>query len=102
MDNVTGFKMMNGMEMIANLLGETTTHYQLENALYFELVELEPGKFDIQFAPLTFTAKVPTGTDHLAMNIDMPKSAVMFPYAIRDEIADRLHKIVSPIILLNK
>ena len=99
-DEIKGFKMINGVDLIAKLLGETATHFQLEDAMYYELVEIEEGKMDVRFAPLTFGAKIPVNQNHPAMKVDMPKASVMFQYEIRDEIASRLKQMISPIMLL--
>lgn len=101
-DEIKGFKMMNGVDLVAKLVGETDTHYLLEDAIYYELVQIAEGKMDVQFAPLTFGAKMPINQDHPAMKVDMPKISVLFPYEIRDEIAARLKQMVSPIVLLTK
>jgi len=101
-EEIKGFKMINGVDLVAKLLGETDTHYQLEDAMYYELFEISEGKMDVRFAPLTFGAKLPPDQNHPAMKVDMPKISIMFSYTIRSEIADRLKQLVSPIVLLTK
>lgn len=102
MNNVKGFKMINGVDLIANILEETTTLYKLENAMYYELVKVDESKLDVQFAPLTYGAKLPVNQNHPAMQVELSKTSVLFSYEIRDEITERLRKIVSPILLLDK
>lgn len=103
MGEITGFKLMNGSELIAELVEETDMHYVVENALFWDLVALDDQgkKYDVQFIPISAGAKPVPGSEHLAANIKLPKVAVLFPYDIRDEIVQRYRKLISPIVLVN-
>lgn len=98
--NIKGFKLMNGSEMIGNILSETDQSYEIEDAIFWDLVQLEQGKYDVQFTPLTYGAKTAPDATHQAVNMTLPKMAVLFPYVLRDEIEMRYRQLVSPIILL--
>lgn len=105
MDNIQGFKTMNGMEIVANLLEETETHYKLENAVLYEFFAVgdpSEGKVDVRLLPLSYGVRMPINQDHYGMEVDMPKTSIMFKFQIRTEIADRLKQLCSPIVLLTK
>lgn len=102
-EEIKGFKLMNGSEMIGKLIEETDAHYIVEDALFWDLVPMdqEGKKYDVQFIPVSAGVKAQPGVDHLAVNLPLPKVAVLFPYTIRDEIIQRYRKIISPIVLVN-
>lgn len=99
-ENIKGIKLMNGSELIGNIVSESDQFYEIENAIFWDLVQLEKGKYDVQFAPLTYGAKTAPDATHQAINMSLPKMAVLFTYTLRDEIDMRYRQLVSPIILL--
>lgn len=101
-DNITGFKLMNGAEIVANLLEETDSAYVVENAVFWDLVQVEATKYDIQFSALSNGIKHPPEANHPGVSVTLPKISVLFPYAVRDEIDTRYKQLISPILLLNK
>lgn len=98
-DGYRGFKLLNGTEVIGKLVGETDTHYNIENCLYWDLVQVAEGKYDVDFAPLTVGAKLPENATHPGIDLDMPKTSVLFPYKLRKEIEDKYKRLVSPILM---
>lgn len=101
MSDIVGLKLLDGSEVIASLIDETDTHYNLENAIFWQPVEVEKEKYDIQFYPISFGLKVKPNTDHAAVDLLWPKHSVLFKYEnVRDEIVERYRKMVSPIMLL--
>lgn len=101
-DNITGFKLMSGHEMVAKLLSETDTTYNVEDAVFWDLIQVEKGKYDIQFAPLSNGVKQAPDSNHPGVSIALPKHAVLFPYPPRDELESRYKQLISPILLLNR
>lgn len=99
-DNIKGIKLMNGAEIVAKIVSETDTTYILEDAIYWDLVQVAENKFDVKFTPLTVGVELPTDAIHDAMNIPLSKSAVFFPYELRAEIKTRYQKLISPIELI--
>lgn len=95
---VLGFKLNNGLELIGKLAGETDKSYRIEDAFFLQTVKLQDGSFNIEYVPLTILGK-PTGKTHLAFDIDLPLSSVLFPYEINPGIADRYAQLLSPIDL---
>lgn len=102
MDNIKGFKLLNGTEIIGNVLEETATTYTIDDTVYWDVVPLGEGKADIQFSPLTFGAKMPDDAIHDGMKVDMPRQSILFSYEPRAELLQRYKQLVSPILLLNK
>lgn len=103
MDNIRCYKLTNGVEIIANELEQFSSDYlNLENAMFFELIELEGGKYDVRFHPLTMCAKMEPDATHFGINFPLQKALVMVPYAPRPEIEARYRQFISPILLINK
>ena len=97
-DNIKGFKLMNGGEMIAKVMEETDTHYVLDEAVYWDLVQVEANKWDVQFSPISVGAKMKN--DNPSMDLSFPKLAILTSYEPRDEITARYKQLLSPIALL--
>lgn len=103
MDNIKCYKLINGVELIANELEHFSDHYyKLENAMFVDLVEVEGGKHDVSFYPLTLCAKMDADATHFGLNFDLQKQLVMVPYVPRPEIEARYRQFISPILLINK
>ena len=102
-ENIRGYKLLNGAEVVANQTSETDKEYIVENAMFWDLFEVQPGtqKFDVRFDPLSLGAKLDDNATHPGINLSLPKSTVLFPYVLRPEIEERYQKMVSPIIRLS-
>ena len=48
-DNIKGFKLNSGVELLGEVLEETDSSFKLKKALFWQLVQVQEGKFDIQF-----------------------------------------------------
>lgn len=101
-DNIKGLKLMNGAEIIADVLNSDGDAYQLKNAVFWDLVRLQDEKYDVQFFPLTNGAKMEPNATHFALDVTIQKSAVLFEYDARAEIEARYRQFISPILLPNK
>lgn len=103
MDNIRCYKLTNGVEVIANEQEQFSNDYfRLENAMFLDLVQLEGGKHDVNFYPLTLCAKLDPDATHFGMNFDLQKNLVMVSYTPRPEIEARYRQFISPILLINK
>ena len=99
-ENIKGIKLMNGAEIVADVVEVTETDYVLKDAIFQDLVQLAGGKYDVKFTPLTIGAQLPEDAIHDTMDISLPKSAVFFPYILRAEILSRYKQLISPIALI--
>ena len=101
MENVTGFKLVNGSEMVAELISETDSHYEIENAMFWDLIQTKDGKIDVEFSPISLGMVAPADATHFGVKVPkFPKNAVLFDYTLRPEIANRYKQIVSPIAIV--
>lgn len=100
-DNIKGIKLINGYEMIAKIVSESDKSFVLEDAIFWDIVRVGEEKYDIQFVPLSNGLKIAHGKTHPAIDLELPKSTVLFSYEARDEIVDRYKQLVCPIMLLN-
>ena len=98
-EKITGFKLLDGSELIAKLDGETDTHYQLDDALFWTPVEVAPEKYDIRFYPVSYGVKMKRGYEHGAVKMELPKIATLFSYEVREEIVAKYSSLISPIVL---
>jgi hypothetical protein len=99
-ENIKGIKLLNGAELIADIISENEKELELKNAVAWDLVQLQDKKFDLQFFPLTNGAKLPPNATHYAVDIKLPRVAIFFEYVLRDEIEQKYRQFISPIMLL--
>lgn len=102
MSEIKCFKLINGQEVIGTVEDETDTAYVIDDTVYWDVVQVEGGKVDIQFSPLTFGAKMAPDAIHDGLKVTLPKQIILFPYEPRVELLQRYKQLVSPILLLNK
>ncbi len=98
-ETITGFKLLDGSELIGKLDSETDTHYKIKDALFWTPVEVQPEKYDIRFYPVSYGIKMKGGYDHGGADLDLPKIATLFSYDIREEIVAKYSSLISPIVL---
>lgn len=96
-----GIKLMNGQEIICKLDSETDTHYNISDAMFWDLVAVGNNKHDFQFSPLSIGQKGSNEEKHFGISVQLPKQAALFPYIPRHELEERYRKMTSPIVLLN-
>ena len=101
-DNIQGFKLLSGQEMIGKLIEETDAGYVVEDALFWDAVQLAEGKYDIQFAALTYGAKIAETATHPGLNLTIPRMTVLFLYNPRRELDERYRQLISPIALIHR
>lgn len=101
-EDIKGLKLMNGAEIVANVLNDNGSSYQLKNAVFWDLVRVQEEKYDVQFFPLTNGAKMEPNATHFAMDVTIQKTAVLFEYDLRAEVEAKYRQLISPILLLNK
>ena len=98
-ETITGFKLLDGSELIGKLIGETDGYYVIHDAVFWTPVEVEKDRYDIRFYPVSYGIKRKVGYDHGAVNIRLPKIATLLPYEIREEIVSKYSSLISPIVL---
>jgi hypothetical protein len=102
-DDIAGFKLINGNELIGKITTISETHYYLENAVFWDVIQVQenPPKWDVQFFPLSPGAKPPPDVKHPAIDIKLPKSSLLFdPFVLRPEVEAKYKQLVSPIALI--
>ena len=101
-ENIKGLKLMNGAEVVADILNTNGDSFQLKNAVFWDLVRVGEEKYDVQFFPMTNGAKMEPNATHFGLDVTIQKSAVLFEYELRAEIEAKYRQFISPILLLNK
>lgn len=99
--DVIGIKLLSGAEIICKLTAETDSHYNVSDAMFWDLVQVAEGKYDFQFSPLSMGVKGCNEEKHFGVEVSIPKQSVLFPYTARGELESRYRKMTSPIVLLN-
>jgi hypothetical protein len=102
-NDIAGFKLISGNELIGKITAITETEYVLDDAIYWGIVQVQenPDKWDVQFVPLSPGAKTQFEATHPAITIRLPKTSLLFsPFALRAEIEARYKQLVSPIALI--
>jgi hypothetical protein len=101
-DNVTGFKLTNGHEIIAKISVESETGYTIEDALHI-FAEPSAENLAVRFVPLTFFCKNKPGSKEnlFAVDFTLPKSQVLFKYTPRDDVQKAYYGTISTIVLPN-
>lgn len=103
MDKIRCYKLTNGVEVIANEQEQFSNDYfKLENAMFLDLIQMDDGRHDVKFYPLTLCAKMEPDATHFGLNFDLQKTLVMIRYEPRSEIEARYRQFISPILLINK
>ncbi len=96
--NVIGFKLTNGLDLVAKLVSEDDKSFSLEDAYFLQPHQQQNGSFDVQFLPMTVLGK-PQNKGHLGFDLTMPRVSVLFQYELNPGIVDMYLKSVSPIDL---
>lgn len=99
-DNIKGFKLNSGVELLGEVLEETDNSFKLKRALFWQLVQVKEGKFDIQFFPLSDGLVPELDGSIPAVDVEIYKSSILFSYTIRSEIKERYKAQTSPILLV--
>lgn len=101
-DNIRGFKLNAGVEIIAEVEEETETSFKLKNALFWQLVQVSEGKYEILFFPLSDGLPPEENGNLPAIDAEIYKSSILVSYKVRQEIKDRYKQNISPIMLLQR
>jgi len=96
--NVQGFKLTNGLELIAKLTGEDDTTLHLEDAFFLQTIQQQDGTINVEYTPLTILG-APTGKSHMGFDVSLPRPSILFPFNLNPGIVERYLKVVSPIDL---
>lgn len=99
-DNIRGFKLNAGVEIIAEVEEETPTSFKLKKALFWQLTQVAETKYDILFFPLSDGLQPDEDGSLPAIDAEIYKSSILVSYKIRPEIKERYKQNVSPIMLL--
>ena len=99
-DNIQGLKLTNGLDLIGDVQGETEDgRLVIKEAFFLQTVQSAPqGDINVEYLPLTLLGK-PTGKNHQAFDVDLPKISILFQFELHPGIVDRYMQLVSPIIL---
>lgn len=96
--NTTGFKLTNGLDLIAKVVGEDEAGFQLEDAFFLQTVKQQDGSINIEYVPITLLGK-PTGKTHMGFDLKLPRLSVLFTFELNENIVDRFAQLTSPIDL---
>lgn len=96
--NVFGFKLTNGLDLIAKLAGGDETGFHLEDAFFLQTVQQKDGSINVEYAPITVLAK-PSGKNHMGFDFTLPRISVLFKFELNPGIVERYIQYVSPIDL---
>lgn len=99
LNEINGIKLMNGAELAAKVSKLTDNEMELEDAVFWDLVQLQDNKYDVQFFPLTNGAAFRANSTHFGMNVTIQRSAILFNYPLRPELEAKYKQLVSPIVL---
>lgn len=92
--NVTGFKLTNGLDLIAKLEGEDEKGYHLVDAFFLQTAAQPDGSVNIEYAPVTVLAK-PSGKSHMGFDFTLPSISVLFKFELNPGIVERYIQYTS-------
>ena len=92
--------MNNGIELIGELISEDTLTFEVNKALFFELVPVDENKADIAMYPVSAALDGDEGDKIPLTDITLQKSSVMFTFKPRPEIKERYKGWTSSIITI--
>lgn len=95
---VKGFKLTNGLDLIAKLEGETEKGFILEDAFFLQTVQQQDGSLNVEYTPITMLGK-PAGKNHLGFDLTLPILSVLFQFDLNPGIVERYLQYTSPIDL---
>lgn len=99
-DNIVAFKMNNGIELIGELVSENDHTFEVNKALFFELVPVDENKADIAMYPVSAALDGDEGDKIPITNVTLQKTSVMFTFVPRMEIKERYKGWTSSIVLM--
>lgn len=95
---VMGFKLTNGLDLIAKLESDDDKGYKLVDAFFLQTVQQQDGSINVEYAPITVLAK-PSGKNHMGFDFTLPRTSVLFSFELNPGIVERYIQYVSPIDL---
>jgi hypothetical protein len=96
--NVMGFKLTNGLDLIAKLEESDENGFDLVDAFFLQTVRQQNGDINVEYSPITVLAK-PSGKSHMGFDFTLPRNSVLFKYELNPGIVDSYMQYVSPIDL---
>ena len=101
---ICGFKLTNGLDLIAKIGGEDDKTIHLEDAFFLQVQTQQNGDLNVEYVPLTVLGR-PTGKSHMGFDVNLPVNSVLFQFELNPGIVDKYLSYVeppSPLILPNK
>lgn len=96
--NVMGFKLTNGLDLIGKLESDDEKGFGLVDAFFLQTVQQQDGSINVEYAPITVLAK-PSGKTHMGFDFTLPRISVLFKFELNPGIVERYIQYVSPIDL---
>lgn len=101
-DDIVAFKLNNGFELIGELQpdDETDACFKVKKALFFELVQVDETKYDVQMYPVSAVLASDENDKIPLTDVDLRKTSVMFTFVPREEIKERYKNWTSRILVM--
>lgn len=95
---VKGFKLTNGLEVVAKLGSEDEKTINMIDAFFLQTVQTKDGSINVDYAPLTILGK-PSGKTHMGFDVPMPRHSILFTFDLNPGIVEQYNQYTSPIDL---
>lgn len=98
------FKTMQGIDFIGTLESESEQYYNLRDVLAVMPQQLDNGNVHVGLGAIVHPSlgKVDMSQKHGAMDVDLPKMAVLFSYEPEEQLHDTYVKAISGIEIAHK
>lgn len=98
MSQIKGFKLSNGLEVVAKLDKEDEKTVYMLDAFFLQTVQNKEGGINVDYAPLTILGK-PSGKTHMGFDVPMPRHSILFMFDLNPGIVEQYKQYTSPLDL---